>query len=245
MSSRSVPHSAWRSPGTSRNGDRYMDIDNLPEVREARKKWLDGGSALPLVRLMAERGAKVEAAAVARLALVRPECKDAAELEALLSSLSSPPLGWAEALAEFAASPSLERWRELMRFVPPEYAHLRLRDAVRQLRTLGVDGDTLFACASDSGLTPDLIALVEDGCVSPETLVQRATRAGAAKATYLGLAAEAAFLGGDMLGTVRLLREAMSWENEMCGVFPHVHFIRERATPEQREMLDRAGVPEP
>lgn len=222
-----------------------MDVDNDPEVGAARKQWLDGGSALLLVKLMAVRGAKVEAAAVARLALVRPECADAAALEAMLSSLSSPPQGWSEALAEFAASPSLERWRELMRFVPPEVAHLRLRDAVRQLRVLGIDGDTLFVCASDSGLTPDLIELVEDGCVSPETLVQRAARAGPAKATYLGLAAEAAFLGGDMLGTVRLLRESKAWENEMCGIFTHVHFIRERASAEQREILDRAGVSKP
>jgi hypothetical protein len=149
-----------------------------------------------------------------------------------------------ESLAEFAKSPSLERWRELMRFVPPEYAYQRHRETVRRLRSLGVDGDMLFRCASDFGLTPDLIELVEDGCVTVSTIVERAARSGGAKATYLGLAAEAAFLAGDIVGTVRLLRQSIAHENEWCCALPHVFFIRERASPEQEDVLDRAGIPQ-
>ncbi|MDP2325988.1 MAG: hypothetical protein Q8N51_18455, partial [Gammaproteobacteria bacterium] len=65
-----------------------------------------------------------------------------------------------------------------------------------------------------------------------------------AKATYLGLAAEAAFLAGDTLGTVRLLRESMANENEWCSVMPHSMFVRERASAELTKMLDRAGIPQ-
>ncbi len=101
----------------------------------------------------------------------------------------------------------------------------------------------LFRCASEYGLTPDLIELVEDGCVAVSTIVERATRSGGAKATYLGLAAEAAFLAGDMVGTVRLLRQSIALENEWCTALPHVFFIRERASPDQKEMLDRASIP--
>lgn len=215
-----------------------------PELHDAEQRWLNGHSALPVVTLLVSRGANAEAAAVARLALTRPDCPDASDLEAILARVAASPGGWVESLAEFAKSPSLERWRELMRFVPPEYAYQRHRETVRRLRSLGVDGDMLFRCASEYGLTPDLIELVEDGCVTVRTIVERAARSGGAKATYLGLAAEAAFLAGDMVGTVRLLRQSIAHENEWCCALPHVFFIRARASPEQKDVLDRAGIPQ-
>jgi len=216
-----------------------------PEVREARQRWLNGGSALCVVELMASRGAKNEAVAVARLALAKPNCVDAAELRDVLSKLASPPAGWEESLARFAELPSRDAWRELMRFVPPDHAYLRLRDAIGRLRALGVDGDMIFRCASEFGMTPDLIELVEQGCVAVKTLVERAAHSGGAKTTYLGLAAEAAFLAGDMLGTVRLLRESIAHENEWCSADPHLIFIRERAAPAQTDLLNRAGITRP
>lgn len=220
-----------------------MDINDDPEVRAARRSWLAGGSALPVVELMSARGAKIEAATVARLALAKPDCRDAEQLRTLLAGLSSPPAGWEDALAGFARSPSTERWRDLMYFVPADALYLRMRDIVSRLSQLGLDGDTIFEFASDVGLTPDLIDLVEQGRVSVKALEERAARAGGAKTTYFGLAAEAAFLGGDMLGTVRLLRNSIAYENEWCSVLPHLAFIRERASPQQTEILDRGGVP--
>jgi cytosine/adenosine deaminase-related metal-dependent hydrolase len=166
------------------------------------------------------------------------------ELEAALARVAAAPPGWGEALVGFAGAPSPEAWRELMRFAPPEHIYQRTRDAIRRLRKLGVDGNVLFRCASEYGLTPDLIELVEDGCVTVSTIVERAARSGGARTTYIGLAAEAAFLAGDMLGTVRLLRESLAHENEWCTALPHACFIRERASPAQKEMLDRAGIPQ-
>lgn len=227
--------------------DRYQDkavtVQRDPELREAEQRWLNGGSALPVVTLLLSRDAKVQAAAVARLALARSGCPDAAELEAALARVAAAPPGWGEALSGFASAPSPEAWHELMRFAPPEYFYQRTRDAIRRLRKLGVDGDSLFRCASEFGLTPDLIELVEDGCVAVETIVERAARSGGAKATYLGLAAEAAFLTGDMVGTVRLLRQSIAHENEWCSALPHVFFIRERASPDQKDLLDRVDIP--
>ena len=222
-----------------------MTVQRDPEIRDAEQRWLNGGSALPVVTLLLSCDAKEQAAAVARLALARPGCPDVEELEAALARVAAAPPGWGKALAGFASAPSPEAWRELMRFVPSQYAYQRQREAVRRLRSLGVDGDMLFRCASEYGLTPDLIELVEDGCVAVSTIVERATRSGGAKATYLGLAAEAAFLAGDMLGTVRLLRESLAHENEWCTALPHVCFIRERATDEQKNLLDRGGIPQP
>jgi hypothetical protein len=42
---------------------------------------------------------------------------------------------------------------------------------------------------------------------------------------------------------VRLLRESLAHENEWCTALPHVFFIRKRALPDQKELLDRAGIP--
>lgn len=221
-----------------------MTVQRDPELRDAEQRWLNGGSALPVVTLLLSRDAKEQAAAVARLALARPGCPDAEELEAALARVAAAPPGWGEALAGFAGAPSPEAWRELMRFAPPEHIHQRTRDAIRRLRKLGVDGDILFRCASEYGLTPDLIELVEDGCVAVSTIVERAARSGGAKATYLGLAAEAAFLAGDMVGTVRLLRQSNAHDNEWCSALPHVYFIRERASPEQKALLDRTSIPQ-
>jgi hypothetical protein len=198
------------------------------ELRAAERRWFEGGSALPVVKLLRSSDARVEAAAVARLALSRTGCPDAAELEAELARLAALPAGYEQALKEFAKHPSPESWRELMRFVPREYAYQRLRETVRRLSALGVNGDALFSCAVPKGLIPELIELVEQGRVSVRELTA---------------AAQAAFLTGDMLGTVRLLRASSACENDWTVALPHILFVRERASADERQLLDRAGIP--
>jgi hypothetical protein len=220
-----------------------MHIVDDAERHRAERQWLNGGSALPLVTLLAERGMTVEASAVARVALARPDCADADELESMLDRLSDPPEDWQDLLDSFAEAPSVDRWRELMQFVPPEMIYLRQRSAIRYLNKRGMDGDVLFLCACEYGLTPDAIELVEERRVRPETLIERATRAGGARTTYIGLAAQAAFLAGDLVGTIRLLRDSMQHENEWCPALPHIAFVREHATPADHQALDKAGIP--
>jgi hypothetical protein len=65
-----------------------MSVHRDSELRDAEQRWLNGGSALPVVTLLLSRDAKVQAAAVARLALARPDCPDAEELEAILDRLA-------------------------------------------------------------------------------------------------------------------------------------------------------------
>lgn len=219
------------------------DILQDPEIRAASKRWTDGGSALPVVELLAAKGAKIEAATYARLALARPDCPDAEQIRAVLDRLSSPPAGWDDALVAFAGAPSEEGWQNMLRFIPSDVLYLRMRDVVGRLRKLGLDGDTIFRYASKVGLIPDLIMLVEEGRVSVRVLEERAEWSSNAKTTYFGLAAQAAFLAGDMLGTVRLLRQSRAYENEWCSTYPHMAFVRDRATSEQADMLDRAGIP--
>jgi hypothetical protein len=108
---------------------------------------------------------------------------------------------------------------------------------------MGVDGNTLFLCACEIGMTPDAIALAEDGLVDADVIVERADRSGGARTTYIGLAATAAYLHGDVVGAIRLLRDSLAHENEWCSAFPHIYFIREHASEDVNAMLDKAGIP--
>ena len=217
-------------------------VDDV-EQRQAEQLWLSGGSAIPLLTLLASRGAAAEAGAVGRVALGRAGCADAEQIEQILERLSGAAPDWIGLLDAFAAAPSVERWRQLMHFVPPELTYERQRSAILYLRRRKVDPDILFLCACEYGLTPDAIELVEEGRVHVATILERAKRSGGARATYVGLAAEAAFLAGDLLGTIRLLRESIACESEWCIAFPHVIFVRERASDAENHAFDRARIP--
>ena len=88
----------------------------------------------------------------------------------------------------------------------------------------------------------EAIELVQDGLVSVETIRARG-EGSPARATFAGLAAEAAFLAGDLLGTIRLLRESMACQTDLCSPLPHIAFVRERAAEADHAALDRAGIP--
>lgn len=213
-----------------------MRIVDDPEETAAEQEFARG-VPLPLVSLYYKRGELDRSAAIARLALTMEECPDSAKIEEILERCSAPPVEWTSVLDAFAENPSVARWKELMQFVPDDLRYQRHRNGIRYLRKHGVEPNLLFLCACDVGLTPDAIELVEDGLVSVETLMARADDAGPARGAYVGLAAQAAFLTGDLVGTIRLLREAMSLETEWISTFPHIHFILDRASDADRKML--------
>jgi len=213
-----------------------------PELTAATNEFARG-VPLPLVQYHFERNELEEAATVARLALNMPDCPDADTIEEILDRCSAPPDDWNDRLDRFAEDPSLEAWRDLMRFVPEDLFYQRHRNSIRYLRKRGVDPNVLFLCACHHGLTPDAIALVEEGLVRVDTILTRADDAGRARGAYVGLAAQAAYLAGDIVGTIRLLRDAMASETEWISAVPHVWFIRERASESEHEALDRAGIP--
>ena len=219
-----------------------MRLITDPELDALQQAWLDGGSALPLVRLLVKRGEGDHAAAIARIALGRANCKDAEEIEQCLDEIDEAPDEWREQLAAMARDPSVDRFEELMRFVPPEHIYQRLRNALRKLRKLGVDANILFQCATNLGMTPEAIELVEEGLVDPKTILARGAQS-PARATYLGLAAEATYLKGDLVSTIRYLREAVQSETDLSSALPHIYFVREQASPEVNAILDRAGIP--
>jgi hypothetical protein len=220
-----------------------MRIVDDPELHVAQMSWFNDGSALPLVSLHLARGETLRAAAVARAALSQPDCKDEEEIERLLFTVDDAPEQWTAILTEFAATPSVERWRDIMLFVPPELAYQRQRNSIRRLRQLGMDTNMLFLCACELGMTPDAIEFVEEGLVDSDVIVKRAEISGGALSTYLGLAATAAYLAGDIVGSIRLLRESLAHQNEFCIALPHIWFIREHASDDVNAALDQAGIP--
>ncbi len=219
---------------------RQGDYDVL--VRVEREAWLRGGSHLGYMGVLREAGRGSEAAVLARTLLANEDCAEREELEGFLASLSSPPQGWEIAVADLAAEPTMERWRELWRFTPRGVLHERVRHTLRLLRRLGVDPEVLFELATSRGVTADAVELAESGLVSPQLIERRSADAAAgARAVWLGLAARAALVRGDRLGTVRLLRAAFE-ANAPDLVAQDLAFVREHADDELREMLGRAGL---
>jgi hypothetical protein len=205
------------------------------------RHWLNGGSSAlaAVTSLMKEdRGM---AASVARLALRRdPESPDRSALLAILGEIGSTPAGWDEALEEFAADPSEDAWDALIRFIPEENLHQRLKYTIAMLQSLGCNGDLLFRCASRLGMLPELFDLAASGTVDPETIVARAQNS-SASAAWLGLAAQAAFARGDRDATIRHLWTASQSPSAFLA-FPSVSEIRQAADAELNEALDRMGV---
>lgn len=198
-----------------------------------------GGSALPAIRKLIEAGELDYAAVVARLAVRSAEGTEREELFAILGEITSAPSGWPAALETFAAAPSETAWEELMRFVPEDVFHQRLKYTVLVLLGLGCDGDILFRCVSRTGLLPELYDLAESGTVDPETIVARASGS-PVEAVWLGLAAQAALARGDRTGTVRHLWRAFQLDPILSYV--SIAEIRHKGDAELNAELDRAGM---
>jgi hypothetical protein len=212
-----------------------------PQLTFLARRWLNGDSSLPLVQRLRELGFDDEAAATARLALRDPECIDRDPLEAALHEIASTPDGWLDALAELARAPSEERWNALMRFVPEEVFYQRLRNTIATLMRLGCDGNILFRCATRLGMSSDIFDLAKSGTVDPEVIEERGAGS-PARATWLGLAAQAALARGDRFAVIRYLREA-SRDKASVLAWASISEVRQEADEQLNEELDKVGVP--
>jgi hypothetical protein len=212
------------------------------EVIRLQQEWLSGGSALPLVQLYIERNELDDAATVGRAALSMDRCPDAEQIESLLATLESTPAGWDSAIETFVADPSAEHWKRIIRFAPPDLVYAWVRKAFRQIARRGGTGDALIRYGTQCGITPDVMEIVDRGHVEPETLIARGEEAGAARAFWLGLAAQAAYQRGNRFRAVALLREAWSCADEYSTPGYSVMFLRDHGDPELEEMMRSAGV---
>jgi hypothetical protein len=219
-------------------------LKNEDHIEQLRNAWYCGGSARPLIEELIRAKRMDEAGTLARLALASEDCQERAALEDLLQRTGNPPPGWMEAVIDFSRNPTLENWDRLMLFTPNENFYQRTRNTLRLLRRLGTDANALFRCATRIGTTSDAFELIQSGEVQPDTVMARAEEAPPmARALWIGLAAEAAFAGGDELGTVRFLKMAYELTPEGLGPEMSAREIREKASARLHESLDRVGVP--
>lgn len=212
-----------------------------PQLTFLVRRWHNGESSLPLVTRLRELGHELEAAATARLALQDARCRDRQALEELLHEIAGANDNWLDALQQFAGDPSEEQWEALMRFVPHEVWYQRLRDTTETLLRLGCDGNVLFRCATKTGMHSGIFDLATSGTVDPEVIEERGAGS-PVRATWLGLAAQAAFARGDRFAVIRYLRDATREESAPLAM-ASISEIRHAADRTLNAELDKVGVP--
>lgn len=235
-------------PGSfGRDGGRWggdVTREDEDQVAHLRADWISGGLAGPVIGELIRLKRMDEAGALARLALNSDRCQDREVVEKLPDLTGSPPPGWTDAVLAFSQNPTPEGWDNLMSFTPNKVLYQRTRNTLRILRRMGTDANALFRCATRTGTVPDAFDLVQSGEVNPETVVERGWQGPPeARALWFGLAAEAAFVRGDELGTVRLLKMAYAEAADDIGPETSVMVIRRDAGDELQKMLDSAGIP--
>jgi hypothetical protein len=208
-----------------------------PESVLLIRNWLNGGSALPAVRRLMDSGNVLEAAATARAAIAMEECEDREALEAAILEASDIGDEWVAALRDFAKAPSVERWDELLTFVPEEMFYQRIRTTTMLLMQMNCEANTLFRCVTKYGMIPDVFDLVQSGKVDPEVIVERGEES-PARAMWLGLAAQASFARGDRWNTIKLLRQAAREPAAELAMASMYH-IRETADDEMKREIDK------
>ena len=87
-----------------------------------------------------------------------------------------------------------------------------------------------------------MIRLIEEGGVTPETLIERAEQPGAARSIWLGLAAQAAFVQGEHFRAISLIRDALSRESDLCSPAISIYWLRENADEEMEKLMRSVGV---
>ena len=219
----------------------------MPEalLREARERWLAGGSHVEYLRLLVQNGHSARAVSMAIALLDANEQRDRQELETLLAEVSLAPSGWARAVTAFAQDPSELSWRRLQRFTPCEVYQERVRYTLRILMQLGVTAEVVFHFATLDGATPEAIGMAEEGLVSARVVEERSLRSDTeGRVLWLGLAARAACVAGDHLGTIRLLRAAYAASRGSCyDPARDLAFVRDHADACLRALLRNAGFP--
>ncbi len=210
-------------------------------TRAERVAWLRGGRHVDYLRVLDRAGRPREAAGLARTLLSRDGCTERDELERFLASLSKPPADWEERVASLAEEPTVDAWDDLLRFTSGELRAERIRYTVDLLLGLDVSADQVFRLAAREGTTSEIITLIESGQVDPRVIEAHADGEPVTRSTWLGLAARAACVSGDRLGTLRLLRRAHSGGSAVHAE-ADLAFIADHGDPALHDMLVKAGV---
>lgn len=204
-----------------------------------RVVWLRGGSPLPYLRVLAEVGDVIHALRLAEAFLDRVPKSDpqAVEVRAFIEAEDVVPEGFDDAIR--AALPDPDAVEAVLADTEPDDVVRLLWRMTALAREARLEGDELFAVATLGGASPQALAMVENGEVSAGAVEAVAARFAGTRAEGLwyGLAARAACLAGDELGTVRLLRAAVAKADPGLPPEMDLAFVWEHAEEPLREML--------
>lgn len=204
-----------------------------------RVVWLRGGSPLPYLKVLAEVGDLVHALRLAEAFLnrARADDPDAKAVRDFIQAEDVVPEGFDEAIRE--ALPDPDAVEAVLADTEPDAVVRLLWRMTALAREAGLEGDELFAVATLGGASPQTLAMVEAGEVSAAAVEAAAARFAGTRAEGLwyGLAARAACLAGDHLGTVRLLKIAVAKADPGLPPEMDLAFVWEHAGEELRAML--------
>ncbi len=204
-----------------------------------RVVWLRGGSPLPYLRVLSEVGDVIHALRLAEAFLDRVPASDpqAAEVRSFIEAEDVVPEGFDDAIR--AALPDPEKVEAVLAETEPDDVVRLLWRMTALAREAGLEGDEFFALATLGGASPQALAMVENGEVSAGAVESVANRFAGTRAEGLwyGLAARAACLVGDQLGTVRLLRAAVAKADPGLPPEMDLAFVWEHADETLRAML--------
>ena len=212
------------------------------EITFLYRQWANGGSAIPVIRRLLAEEKTLEAACCARMAIITAPEPEREELEAAIFKAGNVSEEWIEAMKEFAKAPSLERWDELLEFVPDDDIYQRMRASISLLVKFGCDFNMIFRCATKYGIPPDVHDLVATGKVDPEVIVERGAES-PVRSMWLAMAARAAFARGDRWTTLKYLRDACKDEEQIILSMVSIDEIRDLADEDFNAELDKIGVP--
>ena len=209
--------------------------------------WLQGGSPLPYLRVLAEVGDVIHALRLAEAFLDRVPKDDpqAVEVRAFIEAEDVVPEGFDDAIR--AALPDPDAVEAVLADTEPDDVVRLLWRMTTLAREAGLEGDELFAVATLGGASPQTLAMVENGEVSAGAVEAVAARFAGTRAEGLwyGLAARAACLAGDQLGTVRLLRAAVTKADPGLPPEMDLAFVWEHAEEPLRAMLLKQDLAPP
>jgi len=204
-----------------------------------RVVWLRGGTPLPYLRVLAEVGDLIHALRLAEAFLerARPNDPQATEVREFIRAEDVVPEGFDEAIR--TALPDPDAVEAVLADTEPDDVIRLVWRMTSLAEDAGLEGDELFVVATLGGASPQTLAMVENGEVSAGAVESAATRFAGTRAEGLwyGLAARAACLAGDHLGTLRLLRIAVAKADPGLPPEMDLAFVWEHAGEELRTML--------
>lgn len=217
--------------------------DDARLLEAARREWVHGASHATYLRLLFRLGRRDHAVKLA-LSLLEESSDEFGEVRAMLDRTLRMPPGTEVRIAELVASPTLDRWLDVVRFWSTAEREFRIRYAIVRMLGEGVDADSIFRLIATEGPIEPVIDLVDRGIVDPAVIVAFASELGVAeRAAFFGLAARSAAARGESFRAARYLRDARALGLANTTLDADVAYVRAHADANLFRALVASGFP--